>query len=355
MNKLADKLIVLVLCMACYLQYATDYYIVVPIICAVTASALCSYLEKDTVITAVFIVYCAACVAFPIFLFFLPLLCYDVIQIRRRYIGFAAILPVAVGFENLPVITSIFVVLFIAIACLFRLRTASLEKVRSDYIRLRDTTKEFSLQLENKNKELMDKQDYEINLATLGERNRIARDMHDSIGHLLSNSILQTGALMATCTDDAFRGRLETLKSTLTQGMDSVRESIHDLHDDSVDLYSEVKALADTFHFCAISLEYGIEGNPDRKIKYALLAIVKEALSNVIRHSNATYVRIILREHPALYQLTVRDDGTKKELLGEGIGLKNIEQRVNSLNGIVTINRDSGFTVFASIPKGGKL
>lgn len=351
MNRLTDKLIVLALCMACYFQYVSGLYLVVPVICAVAVSALCSYLEKDGVMLAVFLAFCAVCMAFPSFIFFLPLLCYDVSGTRWRFVGFVAVIPAVAAFEGLPVASCIFIMLVVALCVVLRIRTDSLEKARGDYTRLRDTAKEFSMHLENKNKELMEKQDYEINLATLNERNRIARDIHDSIGHLLSNSILQTGALMATCEDAALRGRLETLRGTLSEGMDSIRESIHGLYDESVDLYAEARSLTENFRFCAVSLDYGIEGNPDRKIKYAMLAILKEALANVIKHSNATEVRVSLLEHPALYQLIVKDNGTKTAPQGGGIGLANIEQRVNGLKGILTIGRENGFTVFVSVPK----
>lgn len=51
---------------------------------------------------------------------------------------------------------------------------------------MRDTTKEIAMQLKQQNRDLMEKQDYEINIATLNERNRIAREIHDNVGHLLS-------------------------------------------------------------------------------------------------------------------------------------------------------------------------
>jgi signal transduction histidine kinase len=197
----------------------------------------------------------------------------------------------------------------------------------------------------------MEKQDYEIRLATLDERNRIARDIHDSVGHVLSNAILQTGALIATTGDAAEKERLGILKDTLVSGMDSVRTSVHGLYEESVDLYAEVKRLTDGFDFCLITLEFDMDSNPDKKVKYAMLSVIKEALSNVIRHSDATEVRIRLLEHPALYQLVVRDNGTPKTITGDGIGLKNIAQRVESVGGRVNISDDSGFTVFVSIPK----
>lgn len=350
-NKLLDKLIICALCIFSYIQFTQGPYVVVPVICAVFVSGICSYFDKDFVKVLVFALYSAACIIYPYFLFFLPLICYDIFSVKWRYMVLFAAIPVGVGFIDLPVMTCIFIVVLIALAFMVDHRTVLLDRVKSDYMLMRDNTKEFSLSLESKNKELLEKQDYDIHLATLNERNRIARDIHDNIGHLLSNSILQTGALMAICKDEALRQKLNILKDTLAQGMDSIRESIHDLHDESVDLYTGAMELVNGFHFCEISMDYDVEANPERNIKYALLAVIKEALSNIIRHSDATSVKVTLREHPALYQLIIRDNGSKKEISGEGIGLKNIQQRVNALKGNVNINNEKGFTVFISIPK----
>ncbi|HEX3026292.1 MAG TPA: ATP-binding protein, partial [Clostridia bacterium] len=106
------------------------------------------------------------------------------------------------------------------------------------------------------------------------------------------------------------------------------------------------------FSFCSLSLDYDIPGNPDKKYKYAFLSILKEALANIIKHSNATSVRVSLREHPALYQLVVKDNGTLESRQKEaGLGLKNIANRVEGLGGIVNFSSENGFTIFISIPK----
>lgn len=353
MSKLIDKLILFIICLAVLAQYHTDIYIVVPVLCAVAASALLSFTE-NAVSAAVLIVWSGICLWLPHFTFFLPLICYDMFQSRWRWALLAAVIPLAAAYTHLPLDKTLFIALFIALSWLLKRRTEDLERTQREYLSLRDTAKEFSMRLENKNKELLDKQDYEIHLATLNERNRIARDIHDNIGHILSNTILQTGALMATCQDEALKERLSTLKDTLSQGMDSIRSSIHDLHDESVDLYAEVKALADGFKFCELSLDYDVDSSPPKAVKYALLAVVKEALSNVIRHSDATRVNVTLREHPAFYQLVIRDNGSKKTPAGDGIGLKNIAQRVEAAGGRVNITSDDGFTVFVSIPKENK-
>ncbi len=350
MSKLIDKLIVFIICIPVLTQYQTDVYIVVPVICAIGASALLSYCE-NVACAGVFIVWCAVCMLAPAFIFFLPLMCYDLFMSRWRWVLAAALFPLASAYAALPLDTFVFIALFIALSYLLKRRFADLQRTKAEYLSLRDSAKEFSMQLESKNKELLEKQDYEIHVATLGERNRIARDIHDNIGHLLSNSILQTGALMATCHDDALKKRLGTLKDTLAEGMDSIRDSIHDLHDDAVDLFAEVKSLVTGFVFCDISLDYDVDSSPPKAAKYALLTVIKEALSNIIRHSNATRASVTIREHPAFYQLIVRDNGTKKTPSGDGIGLKNIAQRVQGLRGQVNISSDNGFTVFVTIPK----
>lgn len=351
MNKLLDKLILCALCIFSYIQLTQGLYVVVPVICAVIASAACSYFDRDIVRLCVFLAFCTACLIFPSFLFFLPLVCYDIFYVKWRFAFAAAVIPMIAGFSEFAAMTCIFIAVLIALSFWIVRRTSHMETIKGEYTVMRDSTKEFSLRLESKNKELLEKQDYEVHVATLNERNRIARDIHDSIGHLLSSSILQTGALMATCKDDLMRERLGALKDTLSKGMTSVRESIHNLHDESVDMYASAKELVEGFKFCDISLDYDVDSNPPTNIKYALLAVLKEALANIIRHSDATSVSVTLREHPGLYQLIVKDNGTKKDIRLGGIGLKNIEQRVDTLGGNTNISNEKGFTVFISIPK----
>lgn len=351
MSRLWDRLILLVLCAVGYFSAHHGVYDVVPFLVAIATAALCSYWDLDAAITVVFAAYCLAAAFWPPLAYFLPLLCYDILDRRWPWAALAALVPAMMGLSALGVRDGVFLALFAALSVALALRTAHAERIQREALALRDSTQELALQLERKNRELLDKQDYELNLAVLGERNRIARDIHDSVGHTLSNAILQTGALMALDREGILRTHLETLRDTLKGGMDSIRMSLHDLHDEAIDLQTETRSLVDGFTFCPIALDYGIDGNPERNVKYALIAILKEALSNVIRHSNATRVRVALREHPALYQLIVNDNGTQQGPEGQGMGLKNIAQRVEALGGILSINREEGFTVFVSLPK----
>ena len=209
---------------------------------------------------------------------------------------------------------------------------------------------------------MIEKQDYEIYTATLQERNRIAREIHDNVGHLLSRSILMVGAIKIVNEDEKLSPSIEQLEESLNTAMTSVRESVHDLHDDSVNLKEVTEELVGEFTFCSVDLSYDMGYDVPREIKYGFIAIVKEALHNIVRHSDASKVKIVMREHPALYQLIVEDNGTVKEPIqsggvsrefqsGQGMGIRNMSDRVRMLGGMMQIVRKEGFRIFITIPK----
>lgn len=352
MNIIIDKLIIFFFCSTLYLQSNTSIFVVVPIIVTIIFSSLSSIFEKNIIKILLFLIYNIICIYNNEFIYFLPLICYDMFTTKFKYILLIAIIPFVINFTQLPLTLQILITPFIGIVCLMKYRSALTHKSKKEYILLRDSSKEFLIGLEKKNKDLMEKQDYEINIATLNERNRIAREIHDNLGHSLSSSILQIGAIMSICKDEAIKKHLNILKTTLSSGMDNIRTSIHNMHDEYVDLENEINNITKNFTFCDISVNYDVKSNPDKKYKICFISIIKESLSNVIKHSDATKVNISIREHPALYQLIIKDNGTSKNIINtDGIGLKNMIYRINSLDGIININNENGYCIFISIPK----
>ena len=225
------------------------------------------------------------------------------------------------------------------------------EKLR----RTQDDSKERSLLLSQKNKALQEKQDYEIYNATLKERNRIAREIHDNVGHVLSRSILMVGAAKTINKDPGMTAMLKNLEDSLNHAMNSIRNSVHDLHDEAVNLEEVEKSLVHEFTFCSVQMVYDMTREVPREVKYCFISITKEAFANIMKHSNATKVQLILREHPGLYQLCIEDNGKDAFYDPEksGIGIANMKERVNALGGTLQIFTDKGFRIFITIPKCG--
>lgn len=343
---------------------------VVAMLIGIIAAALGSYISDYKYRSVYMAAFVLGCFFLPELLFFLPLVFYDCAMDRRMWpvFGSAPVLGLYYGSgERMDVYGLGIWTAFLLLAVVLGRRTGRLGYLEQEMIRLRDTSTELNLVLREKNKNLMEKQDYEIYLATLKERNRIAREIHDNVGHMLSRSILQVGALGTIHREEPLHGQLGSINDTLNQAMNSIRESVHDLHNDSIDLKQAVMEATRTMgERYQITIDYDMSPEVPRNVKYCFVTTVKEAMSNIVKHSNGDRVTLILREHPGFYQLTVEDNGTAgndkgsevwrgdaQSLLSgdEGIGLNNMKERVEALRGTFRIRRDRGFLIFISIPK----
>lgn len=309
------------------------------------------------------IIYLGAALLCPECLLFTPVILYSILEYRLYLL--AVILGALCAFNYIP--ENLTVVFFLIVGCsiagLIQYQTSQYLQLEEIFRRTRDDGVERNLLLKEKNQTLLQKQDYEVYTATLKERNRIAREIHDNVGHMLSRSILMVGAMKAIHGEGYLTEPLHQLEDTLNAAMTSMRSSVHDLHDESINLRETLESLAGECSFCTAELEYDMGYDVPREIKYSFIAVVKEALHNVAKHSNATLVKITAREHPGLYQLIVEDNGTKKidkkyEQLSDeskGIGIRNMKDRVEAFGGRLQIQTDYGFRIFITVPKRGEI
>lgn len=307
---------------------------------------------------------------------FLPLLLYDCVRMRSWKAGVitgAGVLCQMVWFVQGEIGVFRFVLwcFTLILAAIFSVRTERSLKLAQEVIHLKDSSTELRLAMQKRQQDLLEKQDYEIHLATLQERNRIAREIHDNVGHMLSRSILQMGALITIHKEEPLHGQLAGVGETLNQAMNSIRESVHDLHDESIDLRQSIaEATREMKEHYQLTVDYDMSPEIPRNVKYCFITAVKEAMSNIAKHSDADKISVILREHPAFYQMTVEDNGTvgrkgqsgplwEEEVVRmdgkEGIGLSNMKERVQALGGTFRIHTEKGFVIFISIPKRDKM
>lgn len=297
----------------------------------------------------------------PEFLLFTPLIVYDVAFSGIQAYALLFIPAVIMGIDFQDKMAFLYLLL-LGVAVLCKYKTIMLEDIKKMYIDFRDSTTEYNNLLDDKNKQLIKNQNYEIKVATLNERNRISKELHDSIGHLLSRALIQVGALSVIAREEPVKKGLLELKNSLSEGMDSVRATIHNMRDDSFDLYTNIQGLIRGFNSIPVAFEYNVQSDPPIEVKYCIVSIIKEGLANIIKHSNATQCNIIVLEHTGLYQLIVYDNGkvnnpgviesyTKELSAGKGMGLSGMIERVRDLNGIINITAEDGFKVFITIPK----
>lgn len=328
---------------------------VVALLVGIIAAALGSYISEDKYKCIYIAGFFVGCFWLPELCYFLPVVFYDCAMSRKMWLWYAGapLLGIYFGVKGVmePRTLMLLAVLLMLAAVLGR-RSGQMRLLQREMIRLRDTSTELNLVLREKNKNLMEKQDYEIHLATLRERNRIAREIHDNVGHMLSRSILQVGALMTIHKEEPLCAQLKSVGETLDQAMNNIRESVHDLHDDSIDLRSAItEATREMQEHYDLTIDYDMSVGVPREVKYCFITVVKEAMANITRHSDASRINLILREQPAFYQLVVEDNGSIIRGGSGGIGLSNMRERVEALHGSFRIHTEKGFVIFISIPK----
>lgn len=199
-------------------------------------------------------------------------------------------------------------------------------------------------------------QDQHIEASRNLERKRIINEIHDILGHQLSSAIIQIAALQYISEDVEIKQQLKYVEDVLQDSMDNIRTVIHNERDQAMDLKTEIEEIIDDFVKCPIIFQYHNQTLPTATVSHVISNSIREALTNINKHSNATRVEIIFQEHINHWQLLIKDNGTqqKDKRQTSGIGLMNMEERVLRLKGTFHVSRENGFRVFITIPKGDK-
>lgn len=351
MRGIVDKLILLFFGLALYLTVTPTVKPIILLLCVFIALAAEELISSLPASYGLFFAGLVLSCLLPDGLFFLPALSYPLCVKRPAPVLLLSLLPVIRAFFALESPATCFLLLFLlCTAMLLSYKERQLAQTLADYIRLRDADKEEQLSLQEKAQTLIENQDAGIKIATLQERTRIAREIHDNVGHLLSRSLLQVGAMLTVKKDD---DALLLLKESLDAAMQGIRSSVHDLRDDALDLETSTRQILADYTTYQTHFEYDIAPELPVAVTYCFLTITKEALSNITKHSNADTIRISMREYTSLYRLSIADNGTVAAVSENptGMGLENMQARVASLKGTIRFSTQNGFHIFVSVPK----
>ncbi len=363
MTYIIDKIILIFLSVFLLYSSCSIDRLVIYLLVGIIFACLNGYFENKKILIISGVLYVVALIFVPELILIAPIVCYDLFG-QKLYLIEALIGLILLGaIDDIGIISIFFLLVLSLLAHVMYYKSNRNETLSQQIKHIRDDSEERNILLAEKNKHLIERQDQDIYVATLKERNRIARDIHDNVGHMITRSILQMGALMTINKQEPLHSQLESVKNNLDVAMNNIRESVHDLHDESIDLRQAISDLMDEIKDSfECSVDYDIGDNVDRKYKYAIIGIVREAVSNIIKHSKSDTVDIIIREHPGMYQLVIRDyvknkahsstaEAAKNIGRTDGIGLQNMQDRVKSLKGNISIDESNGYKIFVTFPK----
>jgi NarL family two-component system sensor histidine kinase LiaS len=189
-------------------------------------------------------------------------------------------------------------------------------------------------------------------LAILEERNRLARDLHDSAKQKAFAALAQLGAarsLTGNHPEKATRHvqEAETLVGEVIQEITFLIQELHPIALREKGLAAELREYV--FEWgnrtgIEVDLQIDLERRLPLHIEQSLYRIIQEALANIARHSNARAVRLTLALHPGQVNVSISDNGQgfDPQNQSEGMGLRSIHERVDSISGTFNLRSSPG-------------
>ncbi|MGJ5814042.1 sensor histidine kinase [Paludibaculum fermentans] len=187
-------------------------------------------------------------------------------------------------------------------------------------------------------------------MAQIAERERIARDLHDLLGHTLSVIVLKSELASRLAEIDTQRAisEIRDVERISREALAEVRAAVRGYR--SAGLMAEVESARQALRSAGIELECDLGSGPLPAAQEGVLALaIREACTNVVRHARATRCRMALRRGPRQYELEIADDG-QGGTASEGAGLSGMRERVEALGGTLEHDGSSGMRLLLRLP-----
>ena len=179
------------------------------------------------------------------------------------------------------------------------------------------------------------------------ERKRVATDLHDNLGSLLSAIGLSTETMDESKLSDKEKKIFENIKSQIKEAYQDVRLFSHNLQPAELEkegLYQALEVLANKINSLnKIHLELDLESliPKPQNVEFNLYSICLEAINNILKHSNATKAKIAFEQDNGGLIMRISDNGIGlKNIDAGGTGFRNIQSRVEQLGGELRVNSD---------------
>jgi|GEM_PF-499250 len=191
-------------------------------------------------------------------------------------------------------------------------------------------------------------------------RTKISSDLHDDVGSLLSGLAMQTELMEMNATQED-KTKLQKIAGISRNAISQMRDlvwSIDNRRSTSNDLIERMHELAEELllprHISFTIDSAGLDKRNKKlvpQIKQNLFLIYKEAITNLLKHSDASHLQVTIRNQGKTCHFLIKDNGSKKEsYTSTGLGLANIQLRAETIGGKVAFETIDGFAIILELP-----
>ncbi|WP_426453005.1 sensor histidine kinase [Paenibacillus sp. S-38] len=248
------------------------------------------------------------------------------------------------------------------ISCSFIIFSGIVSAVIQHYGRSRKNAMQLYAQLMQSHEQL---QEYALQTeewAAARERVRIARDIHDTVGHKLTALLVQMQLARKLGGSDPSRSQQIYLEceDLIRASLQEIRLSVRAIRDEpaksSTSLHDSLQKLSDEFtKFTGVQTDVELKGIPvalPGNLQLTVYRMVQESLTNAQKHGHAKHVNVTLAYSEGGLSLSIRNDGVVPDELKPGFGLISLQERAREWNGEVRfyLDRNNGFAVEGAFP-----
>ncbi len=302
------------------------------------------------IVEAVFILYLSTKNQYYIYLY--SIIAYDLVKSGYFYISGLLIIP---GIIILKPLSLINYCMFLILCGYFAYINRRIKGREKSYREAYDKERQYRYELERTKAEILDASQKIEYLTEVRERNRIAREIHDSVGHSLAGIMMQLQASMKLKGKDDDKSR-ELLKNSidgLSDAIVTLRETVHNIKPKEAAGLEYIERIIESFTYCPVL--FSKKGNMSLLKSHHIEILsnnIKEALTNISKYSGATKVEISIETNEKYARLYIKDNGMGCNNIKEGLGLSGMRERLNYVGGTISISGKNGFMIVCLIPMG---
>ena len=248
-----------------------------------------------------------------------------------------------------------FVVFLVYMILQIRVQLGEKERI----LNLNDRLNEANEELKQANARLERYASESVEAAETRERNRLAMEIHDTLGHALTGIItgIEACTVLMDAAPEATKMQLKAIAEVARQGATDVRRSIKALRPDVLEKMDLEKALTQMIEEMRSSTNVQILYECSARLhgfnedeENVIYRVVQESITNAIRHGKADRICIRIDRKYDMLGIHIQDNGRGCSDIQKGFGLHHMEERLHMLEGSLVYTGDDGFTVDAQIP-----
>ena len=214
-------------------------------------------------------------------------------------------------------------------------------------------------QLQNANRKLEEYAQEQVRMTETRERNRLAREIHDTLGHSLTGIItgIEACIMLMDIAPEATKEQLRAIAKVARNGITDVRHSVNALRPDALetlDLEAAIRKLVEESESSTgvkIDLVFPDDlQDLDQDEEDVLYRIVQESITNAIRHGNASHIDVRIERDGSDLRIRIADNGKGCDDIQSGFGLHHMQERIDMLKGTLSYSGKDGFLIEAVVP-----